>query len=284
MKRSDGRRLDQLNPFTLIIPHMMVKRSEAINYGKRVFPTEPIDRYLHEKREQGHEDLTYLHVFIAGCVRVLAERPQLNRFIINRRFYQRNNISIAMAIKRSFRDDGEETTVKFEFDGSENIFEIAETINKVIDEAVHDSGRTDQDELIKKLLAMPSFIPKLLISFIKGLDQINLLPASIIKISPFHSSLFFTYLKSIKEDYIYHHLYDLGTTGIFMALGAAKKIPVVIDDEVVARNVVEIGISNDERICDGLYLSRSLKLFEKYMNNPWLLDTSPDVKKSETQD
>lgn len=277
MKRSDGTRIRDLDPFVQMVPHIMERRSEATNYGKRTFLTEPIDKYLHEANQQGLK-LSYLHVFIAGCVRVLAERPQLNRFIMGGRYYQRKNICISMAVKRSFREDGEETTVKFEFRGHETIFEIAETIDRVIAEAIADSGSTDQDELIQKLLSLPGFIPKILIKFLKGLDKVNLLPESFIKISPFHTSLFFTYLKSIKEDYIFHHLYDFGTTGVFMALGNAKKMPVVLNDEVVSRSCVEIGLTNDERLCDGLYLSRSLKLFEKYMADPRLLEKRPDLK------
>lgn len=278
MKRSDGTRLTNLDPFVQLIPYMMEKRSESTNYARRTYLTDPIDRYLQEKAEQGHPELSYLHVFIAGCVRVLAERPQMNRFIMNRRYYQRNRIVIAMTIKRSLRDEGEETTVKFEFNGTETIFEIARTIDQVITKAIAEGGSTAEDQLIRRLLALPGFLPHLLIKLLKGLDQFNLLPASILKVSPFHSSLFFTYLKSIKEDFVFHHLYNLGTTGTFMALGAAKMQPVAIGDQVVSRNCVEIGISNDERICDGLYLSRSLKLFDKYMNDPRLLENRPELK------
>lgn len=278
MKRSDGTRIRDLDPFVRMVPYIMERRSDATNYGKRTFATEPIDHYIHKVNGEGHK-FSYLHVFVAACVRVLAERPQLNRFIINGRYYQRKSIGISMAVKRSFREDGEETTVKFEFQGHETIFEIAETIDRVIAEAIAGSGSTDQDELIGKLLSLPGFLPKLLIKFMKWLDQVNLLPESIIKISPFHTSLFFTYLKSIKTDYIYHHLYDFGTTGIFMALGLAKKIPVVQDDEVVVKNCVEVGVSTDERLCDGLYLARALRLFEKYLADPHLLEERPTLKK-----
>ena len=110
---------------------------------------------------------------------------------------------------------------------------------------------------------------------LKGMDKFNLLPASMIKVSPFHTSLFFTHLKSISSDYIYHHLYDFGTTGLFIALGKNVKLPVVEHNEVVVKNCVQVGVTMDERICDGVYLARSLRLFEKYIADPSLLETEP---------
>jgi predicted DNA-binding antitoxin AbrB/MazE fold protein len=51
-----------------------------------------------------------------------------------------------MAVKRSLRDEGEETTVKFEFTGNENIYEITEIINKKIDEAMSYKIETEMYE------------------------------------------------------------------------------------------------------------------------------------------
>jgi len=214
-----------------------------------------------------------MHVFIAAYVRVIAERPMLNRFVMNSQIYQRNKIYVSMAVKRSFRDDGEETTVKFEFTGKENIFEIAEIIDKDIDRAVSSSEDNNTDKLAERVMSMPGFVKKILVRIIKAADTLNLLPKSVIDASPFHTTMFFTYLKSIDIQYIYHHLYDFGTTGLFAALGKTVKLPVVENDQVVIKKCCEIGYTMDERICDGVYYARSFKLFEKYINNPWLLES-----------
>ena len=74
-----------------------------------------------EKREQ-EQSIKILHFFIAVYVRVIAERPQLNRFVMNNKLFARNKIIISMAVKRALNDDGEETTVKFTFTGKEEYF------------------------------------------------------------------------------------------------------------------------------------------------------------------
>lgn len=279
MKRSDGVLLKSLDPFVKIIPYIMDRRSDAQNFSKHVFCVDPIDQYIAEKREQGHR-FTYLHFFIAAYVRVVAERPLLNRFIMNSKIYQRNNICVSMAIKHSLRSDEDETTVKFEFTGQENIFEVAAIIDQGIAAVKAERDNTDTDKLAALLMSMPGFVKKLLVGTIKAMDRLNLLPKSVIKASPFHTTFFFTYLKSINTNYIYHHLYDFGTTGLFVALGKTVKLPMVVNDEVVVKKCCQIGYTMDERICDGLYYARSFKLLEKYIENPHLLEVGAETKSS----
>lgn len=277
MKRSDGFLLKDLKPFMKIIPYIMEKRSDSQNFSKQIFPSESIDRYISEKKQKGY-NFSYMHVFIAAYVRLIAERPQLNRFIMNSQIYQRKGIHVSMAVKRSLRDEGEETTVKFAFTGKENIFEISEIINKNIAQAISFKDSSDTDKLAEMVMTMPGFVKKILVRLIKAMDKYNMLPKSVIDASPFHTSLFFTYLKSIDTNYIYHHLYDFGTTSIFAALGRTEKIPVVKNNQVVVKKCCQIGYTMDERICDGLYYARSFKILEKYFYNPQLLEIGLDEK------
>lgn len=278
MKRSDGVLLKSLDPFVKIIPYIMERRSDAQNFSKHVVCVDAIDRYIQEKKKQGIR-LSYLHLFIAAYVRVIDERPQLNRFVMNSRLYQRNKICISMAVKRSLRtDDDEETTVKFEFTGKENIFEVIEIIDRMIAEALAADSDTDTDKLAALIMSMPGIVTKLLVKTIKLMDRWNMLPASVIDASPFHTTVFFTYLKSINANYIYHHLYDFGTTGLFVALGKPRKMPMVHNDQVVVKKCCEIGYTMDERICDGLYFARSFRLLEKYLENPYLLENRNETR------
>lgn len=64
----------------------------------------------------------------------MAQRPRLNRFVMNGRTYARNEIFISLAIKKNLTDDGIETTIKLPFTGKENIFEIKEKLGSVINE------------------------------------------------------------------------------------------------------------------------------------------------------
>ncbi len=273
MNRYDGRLLKSIGPFMKLIPYVMTRRSDAQIFSRQLVMTEPIDDYIKEKREQGVE-LTYLHVFIAIFVRLIALRPQLNRFVINGRLYARNRIWISLTVKRSLHDEGEETSVKFTFSGKENIFEVAAIVDRVLDESLSEGARNSGDRIAAAIMSLPHFMVQGLVRLLKWMDRHNLLPKSVIEASPFHTTMFFTYLKSINLDYVYHHLYDFGTTGIFAALGKNKKLPVVHGDDPVVKKCCEIGYVLDERICDGIYFSNSFKLMKKYLAEPRLLEES----------
>jgi len=271
--RYDGRRLKSISPFVKIIPYIMTKRTDAHVFSKMTIPTDTINEYIKEKQKQGLK-ITYLHLFIAVFVRVIAQRPQLNRFIMNNRIYARNWIWISLSIKRTLKDYGEETTVKFKFTGHENIYEIADIIDKNIAESIPVGTNNKVDKIADMIMSLPNILVKMLVGLLKQMDKLNILPGSIIEASPFHTTLFFTYLKSIKLDYVYHHIYDFGNTGIFIALGKEKKIPVAEKDEIKIQKVCEMGVAIDERICDGLYFANSLKLVKKYLENPYLLEAN----------
>jgi hypothetical protein len=271
INRYDGRRLRSISPFVKMIPYIMPKRTDAHVFSKVVINTDTINSYIRDKQLSGLR-LTYLHVFIAVFVRVIAQRPQLNRFVMNNRYFARNRIWISMAIKRALKDEGEETTVKFSFTGKESIFEVAQIIDKIIGENRQVGTGNETDKLAGIIMSLPNILVKLLMGIIRQIDKWNLLTGALIEASPFHTTLFLTYLKSIKLDYVYHHIYDFGNTGIFISLGREKRMAMAERDKAVVKRACTLGIAIDERICDGLYFANSIKLVNKYLANPYLLE------------
>ena len=79
-------------------------------------------------------------------------------------------------------------------------------------------------------------------------------------------------MRSIKLDKIYHHLYNFGTTTIFGALGKIQYVPVADrSGEVHVEKRMNLGLTLDERVCDGLYYGNSVRLLLKYLENPQIL-------------
>ena len=72
---------------------------------------------------------------------------------------------------------------------------------------------------------------------------------------------------------MYHHLNNYGTNSVMITIGAIHKVPVVGEDgKVQIRDYVDIGATLDERIADGFYFARSLKLIQHICAHPELLD------------
>ena len=220
--RSDGRKLRDISPFFKIIPQVMRTRSDSQVYYTYDMPIKEIDNYIDKKAEENIK-ISYMDIVYSALVRLMAQRPRLNRFVMNGRTFARNEILISLAIKKNLTDDGIETTIKLPFTGKENIFEIKEKLGNVISENKNVEKDNETDILATTLSIIPNFLLKFAISTIMLLDKHGMLPKAVIKASPFHTSAFLTNVASLGIDAIYHHLYDFGTTGIFLAMGKKKK-------------------------------------------------------------
>ena len=130
---------------------------------------------------------------------------------------------------------------------------------------------------------IPGPFIKFAVNTLMWMDKYNMLPKSIIELSPFHTSIFVTNLKSLGINHIFHHVYNFGTTGLFYAMGKEKTVPVIEKKEIVAQKQMGFGFVSDERFCDGLYFAMSLRVLRKIMKNPATLET-PLEKKEEDVD
>lgn len=277
-KRAGARYLKTLTPIERIMPHVMPKRSDSQVFFTDDIDCTAIDAYIKEKKEQGI-NMTYLDVFVAASVRLYAKRPALNRFVMGGRIFANDKIWVSMALKKSLRDNEPSTTIKIPFTGHETIFEV----KKQFDEQIHTNKDAETvnstDKLAGALTAIPNWVMRWAFALIRVLDRSSLLPAAVINASPFHGGLFITYLKSLGIPGIYHHIYDLGTIGQFIAVGKERMAPVVDEKtgEIVARKIMTMMVVADERICDGLYYARSMRLFRRILENPWVLEERLEV-------
>jgi len=204
-------------------------------------------------------------------------RPKMNRFVMNRKIYARKNISICFAIKKQLKEDGPEATLKLEFTGKENIYEVKKIIDDAIKENFDVEVKNDTDKTAKKLLSLPNWLLKGAMRFLTWMDNHGLLPKKLIKASPFHTTCFVSNMKSLGTDYIYHHLYEFGTTGQFIGMGKEHVEPYVDENSnVTTKKIMKLGMVIDERICDGFYYSKGIKYGTKFIENPFLLTESLD--------
>lgn len=274
-KRPDGRRLRKISPIFLLMPHIMKRRSDAQVFYSQEIPLAPLDEYIAKKDAEGIK-MSYMAIIYAALVRIIAEKPLTNRFVMNGRVYARNSIDISLAIKKGMSETAEETTLKLHFNGSENIFDIKNRLEQVIAENKDAEAENITDKFAKSLAYIPSWLIKLIVNFLMFLDRHDLLPKAIIELSPFHTSAFLTNVGSLGIDSIYHHLYDFGTTGVFLAMGKKKKSFISVDETLKEEKSLSLRWVLDERICDGFYYANALKLFNKYMKKPELLEANID--------
>ena len=277
-KRSDGRLVREIEPFQKIMPYIMKTRTDSMNMFEENITCESMDSYIDEKKEQGIE-LGYLHIMIAAVVRLIALRPQLNRFVMRGRIYTRPKIWVSSVVHQSLRGDGAGTTIKLAFEGTESILEIGEKINEaILKETSKKTEENATDKVARLIMGIPGPMIRFVVNTLMFMDRHNALPKAVMEASPFHTSFFITNLKSLGINHIYHHVYEFGTTGLFLAIGKEKRMPVSQGSHITVRKCMGFGLVSDERFCDGLYFARSLKMLKKFLRNPALLETPLEAK------
>ncbi|MBR3304197.1 MAG: 2-oxoglutarate dehydrogenase [Christensenellaceae bacterium] len=274
MKRKDGRKIRSLDPFMRIVPCVMKNRSDSMIMFSDDFSCDGMDNFIKEQKEKGVR-YTYMDIITASIVRMLALHPQLNRFVMKGRIYARNDISISYAVQKDLRGGSSETTIKVHFDGTEDIKTVRDRLQGMADSVTKTNGATDTDtdQVASLLTKIPDWLFYRAVRLIMKLDSINLLPSFILEASPFHTSFFITNMKSLGIRSVYHHIYDFGTTGIFIGLGKEKLKPTVdIKDDIVPRKLLPLDVVIDERYCEGLDWAKGVKFLKKVLRDPSVLE------------
>lgn len=277
-KRSDGRRIKNLDPIFKIMPTVMKERNDSQVLFKQDINLQPLEDYINKKAEEGIR-LSYMNIIYAAIVRIIGQRPKLNRFIMSGDVYARDSIFVSLMIKKDMSDESPETVTKIEYTGNETIFEIKDKLEKVIAENKDYSASNDTDALVGTLAKIPGWVVKKAVNILMWMDKRGIMPKAVIKASPFHTSVFLTNVGSLGIDSIYHHIYNFGTTSLFFAMGKKKKSYVYEDDEIRQEKCITIAFVGDERICDGYYYASSFKQLQKILKHPEVLEEPIEAKR-----
>ena len=281
-KRPDGVRVKGIDPIVQFTPFIMPRRYDAMVQAKQELDFDGMTRYIKEKRKEGFE-ISYMELVIAAYVRMIGEIPEMNRFIVNRRMYARNHFCVSFAALKSMSGEKlEESICKVQFNLDDTIFDVSRRINAAIEEARLPQPSNKTDTLANFLLKMPG-LPKFVVLLARFLDNHGLMPRIIHDASPFHTSIWFSNMASIGMNYVYHHIYDFGTTSIFATLGRPEqKLVRNSDGTCRAKRVMPVGVVIDERIAEGAVFGRMFSTVVHYLSEPELLEKRPEHIRTET--
>jgi hypothetical protein len=268
--RPDGKALKVPN-FKKLNPYMFISRDESALYCTDRFDMdEAINMLLALNRgKQPEERINLFHVILTSLLRTIVERPILNTFVAGQRYYKRNEIIFSFVAKKSLTDEGEESIVKISFQPSDSLQDVARKIREAVAHGKSEAGNKTEKE-IDIVMALPRLFIKAFIWSYKFLDYNNLLPGFMIKTDPIYSTAFFTNLGSIGMDSVYHHLYNWGTCSIFISVGKLKKGPIYEARSGIVKmsNVMDMKMTLDDRVADGVYFGNSLRMFKNFIEHP----------------
>ena len=272
--RRDGRRV-QAPGLQTIMGYILPKRTDCEVYLHDTFDATELVAWLEERNAQ-HPDYktTIFHCFVTIVARMVRERPKMNRFIQGWRMYERDEISLSFVVKRRFADGADESLMVL-------VPRETDTIDDVSRKIVGDVRQTRKSEtstggidaLMDSLARLPRLVLALFIRIVRWLDFWGVNPRARTDGDPNYTTVLLSNLGSIHCPAVYHHLNNYGTNSIMITVGTLHKEKLLMDDgSDRLRDVIDIGATLDERIADGFYFSRSLRLVKHIFAHPELLD------------
>lgn len=274
-KRRDGELVNDGDLFHVVFPYIMPGRNESAVYLRHTIDIDEMQDYIRMRR-RGGERITMFQMLLTTLSHILYLRPKLNRFIAGRRLYQRNNFEVLFQVKLQMTDDAPASTAKLSFDGSENLDEVVRATNAEIAEIRKGEEASWEDKLIGMTAKMPRWFLRILAQIFRFMDFHGLMGKTMMEAIPLYSSCFLSHIGSIGGPAPYHHLYEFGTCSIFITLGRMYERPHKNrHGELEWRRCMDLCVTADERICDGFYFIRSIKMADEFFENPELLEISP---------
>ena len=269
--RKDAKLIRDIDGIHIAAAHAYPMRTDNEAYISETIDLDPIKKWI-EKHTDEQFKYTFFHVIVAGLLKLLVVRPKLNRFICDKRYYQRNERLIGFIVKTQFTDEAEERMAIVKGTEKTNIFDVHESIKKIVIPAKQ--GKTNHAEnALNVFRKLPHWLVKIIFNVIRRWSDKGKLPTSLIEGDSNHTSAFVTNLGSIGLKCGYHHLANYGTSSIFVVIGQKKMTPFYDEKgNVTMKETLDIGLTIDERIADGYYYSKSIKMFKKVLENPELLE------------
>ncbi|MCR4709091.1 MAG: 2-oxo acid dehydrogenase subunit E2 [Clostridiales bacterium] len=258
-----------------VMGYLFPKRTDCEVYLNDKLDATNLIKYLEKKNAEHPEyKTTIFHCALTSIDRIIRERPLLNRFIQGYRMYEREEISLSFVAKRRFADGANESLMVLVPKDDDNIDSISKKIVGDVTEMRKSEVATGGiDDLLDKFAAIPRIFLIFIIRIIRWLDFWGINPEFLTEGDPNYTTVLASNLGSIKCPSVYHHLNNYGTNSIMITIGALHKEEMVMPDgHKEIRDVIDFGATLDERIADGFYFARSIRLLRYIFENPELLD------------
>lgn len=267
-ERLDGVRITGLDGFHAVAPYIMPKRTEAEVSSTETFDVTDLCAYMARRNQEEGTNLKLFHAFCTAVARTIYLRPKMNIFISGKRYWQRKDITLSFVAKRKFEDEAEEVLLFMKVESKMTLDDVSQLILGDVDEVrknkVNDVGAT-MDFLAK----MPRFIMEIIFFFVRKFEYFGVMPASLMKGDPNYSTVLLSNLGSIGAGAPYHHLSNYGTCSIMITIGTMRKEMRRMEDGTdQERTLLDATITFDERIADGFYFAKSLRIARFLLEHP----------------
>ena len=260
--RRDGKRVRDIHGFQNILIDFKPNRCDSVVYMNVDIDMTNFVKYMRELKKE-HKDLTFFHGLVQLMGKTVYSRPFLNRFIANSTMYEHNKVQLASTIKEEFSDGSVEALMVIDVEPDDTLLDISKKTHEKVDRIRHKQS-SDIDGTADMVGKLPLYLRKIVTGFLKWLDKHGWLPRSLMDDNIYYSTAILSNLGTFKTNGIYHNLTNFGTSSMLITFGEIKEVS-------KGKWMMNFGATLDERIADGFYFCKALKLIEYMCANPEIL-------------
>ena len=263
--RKDAKYIKPEGSIAVLFPFIFPRRSDAEVSSTVDFDLEELCSWVDKQNKSKNLEykMTYFHAIMACFGKVFFNRNRLNRYIQNKRLYERDKVIFSFMAKDKMTDEADEKIICLTLDPKDNALDMSRKMAIDVFKSKNE-GKNDFDDVLKIFTKLPKWLLNIIVKFVMFLDRHGWNPKALTEGDTNYSTVIFSNLGSIKSNSCYHHLNEYGTNSIVITIGTIK--------EVNKRRVVDITFTLDERIADGFYFAKSVNMAQEIANNPKLLE------------
>jgi hypothetical protein len=268
MGRPDGRLVDDVPNYRKMMPLFMRTKAESLTYFDVNVKIEKAQELAQRLSEETGRKVTIFHLVLHTLVKTFYGFPRSNRFCKGGRHYQRDNVVLSFSVKKEMTARSKIAIVKRVYQKDFTLYDTIDASLSVIKEG-RDLKKDDMAEKeTRSYLKLPLWVIRLGYPFYKFAEEYNLLPDSVIEKDPMYASAFLANVGSFDALPGFHHLYEIGTIGLFFTIGGVRDMVVAENGVPVVRRILPIKLTYDERVEDGMYCYRGMAFFIDQLENP----------------
>ena len=220
--RKDAKWIKPKDAIQAIMPFIMDKRTDSEVSSKVVIDITNLCKFVDNQNKNGNLEykMTYFQAITACIGMTIFNRECLNRFVKNKRLYQRNNITLAFVAKDKMKDNAEEKLICLDLDPNETGLNLTHKMAIDVFKAKH--GTNNMDDILKYFTSLPKWLLSIIIFVVKFLDKHGWNPKAITEGDTNYATVILSNLGSIKTSSCYHHLTEYGTNSIVITVGTIR--------------------------------------------------------------
>lgn len=228
-----------------------------------------LEKFVSNKRREGLK-ITLTHIFTLAIGKAIkSDVPKLNCYIKRGNVILREHVDAMISV---LVNDTEMSSVRINDVDKLNLQELAEKLSQEIKE-IRNGLESDTMQMKNKIARIPWPFRNWILNFVKWLTVHMGISIPFIGLnSDNFGSFVITNIGSLGLDSGYPALFPISNVAMVFVLGGVSKKPVVINNKIEIRRMINLSATLDHRIVDGIHGGKLFKVLKKFARHPEKLE------------